>query len=136
LRDVKRKRRIPLIFHEVVTGFRLAFGGAQEYYGVTPDLAAFGKAMGGGFPIGAFWGKAEIMDLCIEANLGSEKYVWVTSSLGGNPVSMAASLATLEELRKPGSYGRFHEMGNTLREGLREILRDERINGQVIGDGP
>jgi glutamate-1-semialdehyde 2,1-aminomutase len=136
LRDVTRKRGIPLIFDEVVTGFRLAYGGAQEYYGVTPDLAAFGKAMGGGFPIGAFCGKAEIMDLCIEANLGSEKYVWVASSLGGNPVSMAASLATLEELRKPGSYGRLHEMGNTLREGLREILRDEGINGQVIGDGP
>lgn len=136
LRDVTREREIPLIFDEVVTGFRLAYGGAQEYYGVTPDLAAFGKAMGGGFPIGAFCGKAEIMDLCIEANLGSEKYVWVASSLGGNPVSMAASLATLEELRKPGSYGRLHEMGNTLREGLREILREEEINAQVIGDGP
>ena len=136
LRDVTGERGIPLIFDEVVTGFRLAYGGAQEYYGVTPDLAAFGKAMGGGFPIGAFCGKAEIMDLCIEANLGSKKYVWVAASLGGNPVSMAASLATLEELRTPGGYKRLHDMGNTLREGLREILSDEGITAQVIGDGP
>jgi len=136
LRDVTGETEIPLIFDEVVTGFRLAYGGAQEYYGVTPDLAAFGKAMGGGFPIGAFCGKAEIMDLCIEANLGSEKYVWVAATGGGNPVSMAASLATLQELRKPGSYERLHEMGNSLRKGLREIIRDIGITAQVIGDGP
>jgi glutamate-1-semialdehyde 2,1-aminomutase len=136
LRDVTGETEIPLIFDEVVTGFRLAYGGAQEYYGVTPDLAAFGKAMGGGLPIGAFCGKAEIMDLCIEANLGSEKYVWVAATGGGNPVSMAASLATLEELRKPGTYERLHKLGNTLREGLRQILRDQGITAQVIGDGP
>ena len=136
LREITRQREIPLIFDEVVTGFRLAYGGAQEYYGVTPDLAAFGKAMGGGFPIGAFCGKAEIMDLCIEANLGSENYVWVASTGGGNPVSMAASLATLQELRKPGAYERLHGLGNTLREGLREILSDLGITAQVIGDGP
>ena len=136
LRDITRKWEIPLIFDEVVTGFRLAYGGAQEYYGVTPDLAAFGKAMGGGFPIGAFCGKAEIIDLCIEANLGSENYVWVASSGGGNPVSMAASLATLKELQTPGSYERLHEMGNILREGLREIVREGGITAQVIGDGP
>jgi glutamate-1-semialdehyde 2,1-aminomutase len=136
LREITRQREIPLIFDEVVTGFRLAYGGAQEYYGVIPDLAAFGKAMGGGFPIGAFCGKAEIMDLCIEANLGSENYVWVASTGGGNPVSMAASLATLQELRKPGTYERLHGLGNTLREGLMEALRDLGVTGQVIGDGP
>jgi glutamate-1-semialdehyde 2,1-aminomutase len=136
LREITRQREIPLIFDEVVTGFRLAYGGAQEYYGVTPDLAAFGKAMGGGFPIGAFCGKAEIMDLCIEANLGSGNYVWVASTGGGNPVSMAASLATLQELRKPGTYQRLHSLGNALREGLMEALRDLGMTGQVIGDGP
>jgi glutamate-1-semialdehyde 2,1-aminomutase len=136
LREITRQREIPLIFDEVVTGFRLAYGGAQEYYGVTPDLAAFGKAMGGGFPIGAFCGKAEIMDLCIEANLGSGNYVWVASTGGGNPVSMAASLATLQELRKPGTYDRLHGLGHTLREGLMEALRDLGVTGQVIGDGP
>jgi glutamate-1-semialdehyde 2,1-aminomutase len=136
LREITRQREIPLIFDEVVTGFRLAYGGAQEYYGVTPDLAAFGKAMGGGFPIGAFCGKAEIMDLCIEANLGSENYVWVASTGGGNPVCMAASLATLQELRKPGTYERLHGLGSALREGLMEALRDLGITGQIIGDGP
>jgi glutamate-1-semialdehyde 2,1-aminomutase len=136
LREITRQREIPLIFDEVVTGFRLAYGGAQEYYGITPDLAAFGKAMGGGFPIGAFCGKAEIMDLCIEANLGSGNYVWVASTGGGNPVSMAASLATLQELRKPGTYQRLHSLGNALREGLMEALRDLGMTGQVIGDGP
>jgi len=136
LREITRQRGIPLIFDEVVTGFRLAYGGAQEYYGVTPDLAAFGKAMGGGFPIGAFCGKAEIMNLCIEANLGSKNYVWVASTGGGNPVSMAASLATLQELRKPGTYERLHGLGNALREGLREILGQMGIIAQVIGDGP
>jgi glutamate-1-semialdehyde 2,1-aminomutase len=136
LREVTRQREIPLIFDEVVTGFRLAYGGAQEYYGVTPDLAAFGKAMGGGFPIGAFCGKAEIMNLCTEANLGSKNYVWVASSGGGNPVSMTASLATLQELRRPGTYERLHEVGNALREGLMEALGDLGITGQVIGDGP
>ncbi len=136
LRDVTSQREIPLIFDEVVTGFRLAYGGAQEYYGVTPDLAAFGKAMGGGFPIGAFCGKAEIMNLCIEANLGSKNYVWVASTGGGNPVSMAASLATLQELRRPGMYERLHGLGNTLREGLREVLAQVGIIAQVIGDGP
>jgi len=136
LREITRQREIPLIFDEVVTGFRLAYGGAQEFYGVTPDLAAFGKAMGGGFPIGAFCGKADIMDLCIEANLGSENYVWVASTGGGNPVSMAASLATLQELRKPGTYERLHGLGNALREGLREILGDLGVTAQVIGDGP
>jgi glutamate-1-semialdehyde 2,1-aminomutase len=136
LREITRQREIPLIFDEVVTGFRLAYGGAQEYYGITPDLAAFGKAMGGGFPIGAFCGKAEIMDLCIEANLGSGNYVWVASTGGGNPVSMAASLATLQELRKPGTYDRLHGLGHTLREGLMEALRDLGVTGQVIGDGP
>jgi glutamate-1-semialdehyde 2,1-aminomutase len=136
LREITRQRGIPLIFDEVVTGFRLAYGGAQEYYGVTPDLAAFGKAMGGGFPIGAFCGKAEIMDLCIEANLGSENYVWVASTGGGNPVSMAASLATLQELRRPGTYERLHGLGNAHREGLRETLGQMGIIAQVIGDGP
>jgi len=136
LREVTRQRGIPLIFDEVVTGFRLAYGGAQEYYGVTPDLAAFGKAMGGGFPIGAFSGKAEIMNLCIEANLEAENYVWVASTGGGNPVSMAASLATLQELRMPGTYERLHGLGNALREGLREILGDLGVTAQVIGDGP
>ncbi len=136
IRDITRERGIVLIFDEVVTGFRLAYGGAQEYYGVTPDLAAFGKALGGGYPIGAICGRAELMDRCIEANLGQEGYVWFASTLAGNPVSAAASLATLGELRRPGTYERLHGLGRMLREGFKTLLEELGIPCQVLGDGP
>jgi glutamate-1-semialdehyde 2,1-aminomutase len=136
VRKMTKERGILLIFDEVVTGFRLAYGGAQEYYGVIPDLGAFGKAMGGGYPIGAICGKADILDLCTEANLGKERYVWVASTLAGNPVSACASLATLRELRKPGAYERLHALGRNLRDGLRTLLQELEIPGQVLGDGP
>ncbi len=136
VRRITKERGILLVFDEVVTGFRLAYGGAQEYYGVVPDLAAFGKAMGGGYPIGAICGRADILDLCTEANLGKERYVWFASTLAGNPVSAAASLATLRELRKPGAYERLHALGRNLRDGLRTLLQELEISGQVLGDGP
>lgn len=136
VQKMSRERGILLIFDEVVTGFRLAYGGAQEYYGVTPDLAAFGKAMGGGYPIGAVCGRADILDLCTESNLGKERYVWFASTLAGNPVSAAASLATLKELRKQGTYKRLYGMGGKLRSGFKVLLKELGISGQVIGDGP
>ena len=136
VRRITKEREILLVFDEVVTGFRLAYGGAQEYYGVIPDLAAYGKAMGGGYPIGAICGKGDILDLCIEANLGKERYIWFASTLAGNPVSAAASLATLRELRKPGVYERLHALGRNLRDGYRRILQEFEIPGQVLGDGP
>ena len=136
IRKITKERGIVLIFDEVVTGFRLAYGGAQEYYGVTPDLAAFGKALGGGYPIGAICGRAELMDRCTEANLGQEGYVWFASTLAGNPVSAAASLATLGELRRPGTYERLHGLGRMLREGFKRLLEELRIPCQVLGDGP
>jgi glutamate-1-semialdehyde 2,1-aminomutase len=136
VRKMTKERGILLVFDEVVTGFRLAYGGAQEYYGVVPDLAAFGKAMGGGYPIGAVCGRADILDLCTEANLGKERYVWFASTLAGNPVSAAASLATLRELRKPGAYERLHALGRNLRDGYRRLLQEFEIPGQVLGDGP
>jgi len=136
VRRITKERGILLVFDEVVTGFRLAYGGAQEYYGVIPDLAAYGKAMGGGYPIGAICGKGEILNLCIEANLGKERYIWFASTLAGNPVSAAASLATLRELRKPGAYERLHALGRNLREGYARLLQEFEIPGQVLGDGP
>jgi glutamate-1-semialdehyde 2,1-aminomutase len=136
VRKLSQERGILLIFDEVVTGFRLAYGGAQEYYGVIPDLAAFGKAMGGGYPIGAICGKGDILDLCTEANLGKERYVWFASTLAGNPISSAASLATLRELRKAGAYERLHTLGRNLRDGFRKLLQELEIPGQVLGDGP
>lgn len=136
LREITARHGILLIFDECVTGFRLAYGGAQEYYGVIPDLAALGKALGGGYPVGAVAGRAEILDMCHEARLGRESYVWFASTLGGNPVTAAAALATLEELRKPGSYEQLFYMGEKLRQGFRTILDDLGITAQVLGDGP
>jgi len=125
-----------LIFDEVVTGFRLAYGGAQEYYGVIPDLVAYGKALGGGYPIGAFGGRGDIMDLVREDRMGKPGYVWVASSLGGNPVSTAAARAALGVFAQAGTYEHLHGLGGYLRGGLRRVLEDRRIVAQVIGDGP
>jgi glutamate-1-semialdehyde 2,1-aminomutase len=125
-----------LIFDETVTGFRLAYGGAQAYYGVQPDLATFGKAMGGGCPLGAIAGRGEIMDLVREDRLGSAGYVWFASSLGGNPVSAAAAVATLGQLRGPGIYERLFGAGEALRSGLRAVLAAAGVTAQVQGDGP
>lgn len=136
IRKKTKEKGILLVFDEVVTGFRLAYGGAQEYYGVIPDIAAFGKAMGGGYPIGAICGRADILDLCTESNLGKERYVWFASTLAGNPVSAAASLATLKELRKQGTYQRLHGIGERLRNGFINLLKELGISGQVLGDGP
>jgi len=136
LRELTAEFGLLLIFDETVTGFRLAYGGAQEYYGVRPDLAALGKALGGGYPIGAVVGRADVLDLVREDRMGQERYVWFASSLGGNPVSAAAALATLAELRKPGTYERLFALGEALRSGLRAVLRDEGVTAHVQGDGP
>jgi glutamate-1-semialdehyde 2,1-aminomutase len=125
-----------LIFDEVVTGFRLAYGGAQAYYGVIPDLVAYGKALGGGYPIGAFGGRRDIMDLVNERHIGSDNYVWMASTLGGNPVSASAANAALSVLRRPGTYDRLHQLGNWFRGELRQLLLKHELVAQVIGDGP
>ena len=85
LRELTAELGVLLIFDETVTGFRLAYGGAQEYYGVRPDLATFGKALGGGYPIGVVAGRADVLDLVGEDRLGEDRYVWFASSIGGNP---------------------------------------------------
>ncbi len=136
LRELTAEMGALLIFDETVTGFRLAYGGAQEYYGVRPDLAALGKALGGGYPLGAVVGRADILDLVREDRLGEERYVWLATSLGGNPVSATAALATLTELRRPGTYRKLFALGEALRAGLRDALQDEGIPAHVQGDGP
>ncbi|MFQ6022768.1 MAG: aspartate aminotransferase family protein [Acidiferrobacterales bacterium] len=136
VRELTREQGILLIFDEVVTGFRLAYGGAQEYYGVVPDLVAYGKALGGGYPIGAFGGRHEIMDMVREDRMGSASYVWVASTLGGNPISTAAARAALSVLSKNGVYERLHAVGQYLRDGMRRVLNRRELMAQVIGDGP
>lgn len=136
LREATRRHNVLLIFDEVVTGFRLAYGGAQEYYGVVPDLVAYGKALGGGYPIGAFGGRADVMQLVCEDRLGREPYVWTASTLGGNPITCAAARAALRVLSQPGVYSRLHQLGRFLRDGMRRVLTDQGVPGQIIGDGP
>jgi glutamate-1-semialdehyde 2,1-aminomutase len=136
LRAATEANGVLLLFDEVVTGFRLAYGGAQEYYGVVPDLVAYGKALGGGYPIGAFGGRRDIMDVVREDRLGDPGYVWVASTLGGNPVSTAAAGAALAVFRQPGTYQHLHGLGAYLRAGLRDRLRERQVIAQVIGDGP
>lgn len=136
LRALADRHEVLLVFDEVVTGFRLAYGGAQEYYGVVPDLVAYGKALGGGYPIGVFGGRADIMDIVREDRLGDAHYVWVASTLGGNPISTAAARAALSVLAGDGVYDRLHGLGKYLRAGMRRSLAQRRITAQVIGDGP
>ena len=136
LRRIADQSGIVLVFDEVVTGFRLAYGGAQECYGVTPDLVAYGKALGGGLPIGAFGGRRDIMELVCEDRLGKEDYVWVASTLGGNPVSTAAANATLAVFRQEGTYQHLHQLGAYLREQMSSIVEKKGIEAQILGDGP
>jgi glutamate-1-semialdehyde 2,1-aminomutase len=136
LRQLTQRHSIVLVFDETVTGFRLARGGAQEYYGVIPDLATYGKALGGGFPIGACTGRAALLDCVNEHRIDQPDYVWSASTTGGNPVSCAAALATLDILAEPGVYPRLHELGQRLRCLLAEVLAQAGEVIQVLGDGP
>ncbi|MBN9689926.1 MAG: aminotransferase class III-fold pyridoxal phosphate-dependent enzyme [Verrucomicrobia bacterium] len=136
LRAVTRRLGVVLVFDEVVTGFRFGLGGAQQYYGVTPDLAAFGKALGGGLPLGAYAGKAELMEVVNEHRLPGPNYAWSASTTGGNPVSCAASLAALDLYSEPDCYSRLHSAGRRFRGLLADALATTRTVGQVLGDGP
>lgn len=133
LRNLTSKKGIVLIFDEIVTGFRLAYGGAQEFYKVVPDLATYGKIIGGGFPIGAIGGKAEIMAL---NSKDSGFRVFCVGTYSGNPVSCTAGLVTLRELRKPGVYDGLRRYGSELRAELGKLFRENRIEAQILGEGP
>jgi glutamate-1-semialdehyde 2,1-aminomutase len=136
LRELTRRHGVVLIFDEVVTGFRMALGGAQEYYGVTPDMVAYGKALGGGFPIGAFGGCRDLMEVVSEHRLPGPRYAWSASTTGGNPVSCAAALAVLDVLSEQGVFAELHRAGERLRSGMAGVLSQAGETGQVLGDGP
>ena len=118
LREITRANGALLIFDEVMTGFRLAKGGAQERFGITPDLSCFGKVIGGGLPVGAFGGRAEIMD-CL-APVGP---VYQAGTLSGNPLAMAAGIAALEELEASDAYAKLEQLGATLEAGMKDAAR-------------
>ena len=134
LREVTARYDIPLIFDEVVTGFRLAYGGAQEWYGVQPDLAAIGKVLGGGYPLAAVCGRADIMRHYDALESQGEEFIPQIGTLNGNPIACVAGMATLAELRKPGTYERLRATGRRLRTALEEALRQAEVPAQVIGD--
>jgi glutamate-1-semialdehyde 2,1-aminomutase len=115
-----------LVFDEVITGFRIAYGGAQNYYKIRPDLTILGKIIGGGFPVGAVGGASEIMDQL--APLGP---VYQAGTLSGNPVAMAAGLKTLELLKKSGTYDKLDELGLQLAQGLENILEMKKIKARI-----
>ncbi len=136
LRDVTAHYQIPLIFDEVVTGFRLAYGGAQEHYGVTPDMTAVGKIMGGGYALAAVCGREEIMAPYDSTQADPTDHVGQIGTLNGNPVACAAGLATLAELRKEGAYERIWEVGRKLREALDTACAQAEIPAQTTGEDP
>ncbi|MDA0842311.1 MAG: glutamate-1-semialdehyde 2,1-aminomutase [Planctomycetota bacterium] len=122
LREITKVHGIVLIFDEVITGFRIGRGGAQEHYGVTPDLTLLGKVIGGGLPVGAYGGKAEIM-----AHISPEGPVYQAGTLSGNPLAVAAGIAMLDELSKPGVYEQLESLGAILAAGLEESARQVDI---------
>jgi glutamate-1-semialdehyde 2,1-aminomutase len=136
VREVTRRFGVPLIFDEIVTGFRFAYGGAQEYYGVVPDIAALGKIIGGGFPLAAVVGSEEIMRHLAPAMEETGDFVQQAGTLNGNPVAAAAGLATLAELRKPGTYARLFETGRRVKTALQDAARAAGFPAQVAGEAP
>jgi len=136
LRKITADNDVLLIFDEVVTGFRLAYGGAQEYYGVVPDLCTLGKVIGGGFPLAAIAGRADIMAHFDRSAVGDEGFLMQVGTLSGNPVAAAAGLATLEILRQPGAYESLFSTGRELMAALTELLSRHGVTGQVIGEPP
>ena len=134
LRDITARYEIPLIFDEMVTGFRLAYGGAQEFYGVVPDLCTVGKIMGGGYPLAGILGRADLLSMFDRQSAGPEEWVNQMGTLNGSPVACAAGLATLEVLRQPGSYQKIHSNGKRVRDALVKICADNQVQAQMCGE--
>lgn len=122
LRAVTEEHGALLIFDEVITGFRAAYGGAQELYNIKPDLTCLGKVIGGGLPVGAYGGRRELMELV--APLGP---VYQAGTLSGNPLAMAAGVATLKELARPGVYAQLDERAEHLAQGLEEAAQQASV---------
>ncbi|ESA36315.1 glutamate-1-semialdehyde -aminomutase [Leptolyngbya sp. Heron Island J] len=127
LREITQDNDALLVFDEVMTGFRIAYGGVQAKLGVTPDLTTLGKIIGGGLPVGAYGGRREIMEMIAPAGP-----VYQAGTLSGNPLAMTAGIKTLEILKRPGTYEQLEEKTNKLITGLLEIARE---NGHIVCGG-
>ncbi len=134
LREECTKRGVLLIFDEIVTGFRLAYGGAQEAYGVTPDIATLGKITGGGFPLAALVASADIMKHFDKAQVGAEGWLMQLGTLSGNPVAAVAGLKTMEILARPGTYETLRASGERLQQMQSRALSTAGIAHRVVGD--
>ncbi len=134
LRELCDKHNVLLIFDEIVTGFRLDYGGAQERYGVTPDICTLGKITGGGFPLAALGASAEIMKHFDKAQVGQEGWLMQLGTLSGNPVASVAGLKTMEILRREGTYDRLRGIGTRLQQMLTGALDQAGIAHQICGD--
>ena len=136
LRRVTAQYGIPLIFDEVVTGFRFAYGGAQAYYGVIPDICTLGKIIGGGFPLAAIAGRADIMAHFDRGLVGDDGFLMQIGTLSGNPIAAAAGLATLNILKQPGVYDRVFATGRDLMDDFTLMLKAAGLHAQVVGLPP
>ena len=135
LRELCDERGILLIFDEVITGFRLAPGGGQQYFSVTPDITVFGKILGGGFPIGAFCGLKETMERIDTLVYERPQYSFHGGTFTANPISTTAGLSTLKLLEDGQLIKKLNDVGGKVREQLREIFETKGVDVQVIGTG-
>merc|ERR1711920_88404 len=119
LRELTTKYGALLVFDEVMTGFRISYGGAQEHFGVTPDVTTMGKVIGGGLPVGAYGGKKEIMEMVAPAGP-----MYQAGTLSGNPLAMISGIKTLERLKQPGTYEYLDKLTSRLIEGILSAARD------------
>lgn len=134
LREETEKLGIVLIFDEVVTGFRLAYGGAQEHYGVTPDVCTLGKIIGGGFALAAIAGKSDVMAHFDKSAVGHAASLYQVGTLSGNPVAAISGLKTMEILRRPGSYETIRKNGKAIMQALADHLSSASVPHQIVGD--
>ena len=134
IRKISSKENIPLIFDEVITGYRLSLGGAQEFFGIKPDIAIYGKALGGGYPIGAIVGNEKIMNF-LDPKSSDKSRIFSIGSFHSNPISSIAALTCISELQNPQNYNKLNEFGDSLRAELSHIFSQYKIPYFMTGTG-
>jgi glutamate-1-semialdehyde 2,1-aminomutase len=130
MREITARHGIVLIFDEVITGFRLALGGAQAHYAITPDISTFAKGLGGGFPVAALGGRRDIMALVADGTVS------MAGTYSANVIAVAAATAALDELAAPGMYEGLYRVADRLRLGLKRVFAEAKIATRVAGVGP